>query len=238
MKPPATNPLQLCADSWREIRNAIVRDNREIPFHQLSHSIRVRQPVIDAVMALPDEILGALHEHHRRGSLEKVLRKTLANLPPPPPNNQIASGVGTKPVIVSIGEGIGPQISSDEGFRRLLEAAQTIRLDERLGGLTDAAEVERQTSIPRKALQALRRRGLIVGFKDDSGKYVYPLEQFADGQPVDGLKEVLQIIKFPYTAWTWLLRPKPTIGGMPLELLKQGKLFDVLAAAERDFGPI
>lgn len=84
MKRP-TSSLQLCADSWREIRNAIVRDNREVPFHQLSHAIRVRQPVIDAIMAFPDEILGALHEHHRRGSLEKVLRKTLSNFPPPPP---------------------------------------------------------------------------------------------------------------------------------------------------------
>lgn len=238
MKPLATKPLQLRADSWREIRNAIVRDNREMPFLQLSHAIRVREPVLDAVIALPDEILAALDAHHRRGSLEKVLRETLADLSQPTPNNQISIDCSNKPVIVSIGERIGPQISPEEGRRRLLEVAQPIRLDERLGRLTAAAEVERQNSIPRKALEAWRRRGLIVGFKDDSGKYLYPLEQFVGRRPVDGLREILQIIRYPYTAWTWLLRPKPSIGGVPLGLLKQGDLFDVLAAAERDFGPI
>lgn len=90
MKPLATKPLQLRADSWREIRNAIVRDNREMPFLQLSHAIRVREPVLDAVIALPDEILAALDAHHRRGSLEKVLRETLADLSQPTPNNQIS----------------------------------------------------------------------------------------------------------------------------------------------------
>jgi hypothetical protein len=39
-----------------------------------------------------------------------------------------------------------------------------------------------------------------------------------------------------YIVRKWLIQPKPSIGGTPLDRLKKGYLDEVLAAAERDFG--
>jgi hypothetical protein len=234
--PYSGKPLQMGAESWCEIRNAIARDNREIPIHQLRQAITIRKPMIDAVVTLPEEFLNVLYEYYTRGTLQEVLHKAFSEIPQPPPRELIEIDVSTKPVENSIGEGVGVQISPEEGLRRLLEAAESISLDERLGHLCDSAEIERLLGIPRRNLQTWHRRNLIVSFKDDRGEYLYPLEQFADAKPVDGMREVLQIIRYTYTAWTWLIRPKPSIGGVPLDLLKRGKLYDVLEAAERDFG--
>lgn len=238
MKRSGRMRVQLDEGSWGEIRNAIARDNRSFPFDRLSVTVRVGRPVIDAIIALPDDLLQRLYEHHVHGRLEEVLHNAFSDMPSPPPRERIGIDIDDKPVVESIGEGIGPQLDPEEGMQRLLAVADDICLNERLGRLADAAEVERQLAIPRSTLQAWRSQGRVIAFKDHRRKYLYPLEQFVDAKPVDGVRDVLQIIKYPYTALTWLNRPKPSLRGVPLELLKQGRLYDVLEAAERDFGSV
>jgi hypothetical protein len=50
------------------------------------------------------------------------------------------------------------------------------------------------------------------------------------------MTEITGIIKNPRAAWQWLILPKPSIGGSPLDRLKKGRLDEVVAAAQRDFG--
>lgn len=78
-------------------------------------------------------------------------------------------------------------------------------------------------------LQLFLRRNL------RSAEHVFPLAQFVDGRPVEGMSHVTQIIGNPRVAWHWLIQTKPSIGGTPLDRLKQGHVSDVLDAAERDF---
>lgn len=147
MKRSGRMRVQLDEGSWGEIRNAVARDNKSVPFDRLSVAVRVGRPVIDAIIALPDDLLNHLYEHHLHGSLEKVLRKALSDIPSPPPWERIEIDTSNKPVVESIGEGIGAQLDPEEGMQRLLAVAEVICLDDRLGRLADAAQVERQLAI-------------------------------------------------------------------------------------------
>ena len=135
-----------------------------------------------------------------------------------------------------VGEGMGERVTHEEGLRRLREYSVDVDLETIAGPLGDAAEIERKLGIPLPALAQWHEQNQVVALKGKEECSLYPLAQFVDGKPIDGIKEVLEFIPHPNTAWMWLITPKPSIGGMPLELLRQGKIYDVLAAAERDFG--
>lgn len=66
-------------------------------------------------------------------------------------------------------------------------------------------------------------------------KPMFPLAQFVDGRPVDGIAEVTKVVRNPRVAWHWLILPQESIGGTPLDRLKQGSVEEVLPAATRDF---
>ena len=79
------------------------------------------------------------------------------------------------------------------------------------------------------------RAGTLLGILDQ-GKWRFPLWQFdADGPNgvIDGLAQVLQALQVSNLAKArWLLKPHPVFGGStPLDLLRQGRLEDVLAEA-------
>ena len=78
---------------------------------------------------------------------------------------------------------------------------------------------------------------MIIGLLRGERKHVYPLAQFIDGRPIEGMSVVTNIIDNPRAAWLWLTRPHPTGDKTPpLERLKEGRADEVAAAAERDFG--
>ncbi|MFN9386636.1 MAG: antitoxin Xre/MbcA/ParS toxin-binding domain-containing protein [Cyanobacteriota bacterium] len=79
------------------------------------------------------------------------------------------------------------------------------------------------------------RAGTLLGILDQ-GKWRFPLWQFdADGPNgvIDGLAQVLQALQVSNLAKArWLQKPHPVFGGStPLDLLRQGRLEDVLAEA-------
>jgi hypothetical protein len=79
------------------------------------------------------------------------------------------------------------------------------------------------------------RAGTLLGILDQ-GKWRFPLWQFdADGPNgvIDGLAEVLQALQVSNLAKArWLQKPHPVFGGStPLDLLRLGRLEDVLAEA-------
>jgi hypothetical protein len=79
------------------------------------------------------------------------------------------------------------------------------------------------------------KAGTLLGILDQ-GKWRYPLWQFdADGPNgvIDGLAQVLQALQVSNLAKArWLQKPHPVFGGSaPLNLLRHGRLEDVLAEA-------
>ena len=79
------------------------------------------------------------------------------------------------------------------------------------------------------------KAGTLLGILDQ-GKWRFPLWQFdADGPNgvIDGLAQVLQALQVSNLAKArWLQKPHPVFGGStPLDLLRHGRLEDVLAEA-------
>ena len=110
-----------------------------------------------------------------------------------------------------------------------------MRLEDWAGDVAGPGEIEARLGVKRSTLHDWRMRGAVIGLKTGARKHVFPLAQFIDGRPVEGMAHVLGVIGDPRAAWRWLTTRKPSIGGAPLDLLKRGKLDDVAAAARRDF---
>uniref|UniRef100_A0A9E7ZZF2 Antitoxin Xre/MbcA/ParS-like middle domain-containing protein n=1 Tax=Bosea sp. NBC_00436 TaxID=2969620 RepID=A0A9E7ZZF2_9HYPH len=141
-----------------------------------------------------------------------------------------------KPVEVSRGAGLGELLDIEEGRRRLADVAIPARLEDWAGPVAGPGEIEKLFGTKRSTLHDWHKRGAVVGLLKGERKHVFPLAQFVDGRPVEGMPQVTKIIRNPRAVWLWLIQPKPSVGGIPLEMLKHGHLDVVLAAAERDFG--
>ena len=79
------------------------------------------------------------------------------------------------------------------------------------------------------------RAGTLLGILDQ-GKWRFPLWQFDANGPngvIDGLAQVLQALQVSNLAKArWLQKPHPVFGGStPLDLLRHGRIEDVLAEA-------
>jgi len=141
-----------------------------------------------------------------------------------------------KAVEVSQGAGLGQAVDIDEGRRRLADFAMPVRLEDWAGPVAGPGDIERMFGTKRSTLHDWQKRGAIIGLLKGERKHVFPLAQFVDGRPVEGMPQVTKIIGNPRAAWQWLTQTKPSIGGTPLDGLKKGRLRDVVDAAARDFG--
>lgn len=141
-----------------------------------------------------------------------------------------------KPVEVSRGAGLGQLVGIEEGRRRLADFATPVRLEDWAGPVAGPGDIEKKFGTKRSTLHDWHKRGAVIGLLKGERKHVFPLAQFVDGRPVEGMPQVTKVIRNPRAAWQWLIQPKPSIGGTPLDRLRKGYLDEVLAAAERDFG--
>ncbi|ACM31047.1 hypothetical protein GOZ78_20915 [Agrobacterium vitis] len=152
------------------------------------------------------------------------------------PGHVLAEVSVEKPVEVSRGAGLGQSVDIEEGRRRLDEFATPTRIEDWAGPVAGPGDIEKKFGTKRSTLHDWHKRGAVVGLLKGERKHVFPLAQFVDGRPVEGMPQVTKIIRNPRVAWQWLIQPKPSIGGTPLDNLKMGNLDEVLDAAERDFG--
>jgi hypothetical protein len=141
-----------------------------------------------------------------------------------------------RPVEASKGAGLGKLLELDEGRRRLSTYSTPVRIEDWAGAVAGPAEIEKAFGTKRSTLHDWQKRGAVIGLLKGERKHVFPLAQFVDGRPVQGMSDVNRIIGNPRTAWQWLTQPKPSIGGAPIDRLKAGKIGEVIAAAEQDFG--
>jgi hypothetical protein len=140
-----------------------------------------------------------------------------------------------RPPEISKGAGLGKLLDMDEGRRRLATYSTPARIEDWAGTVAGPAEIEKAFGTKRSTLHDWQKRGAIIGLLKGERKHVFPLAQFVDGRPVRGMVDVTRIIGNPRAAWQWLIQPKPSIGGTPMDRLKAGKIDEVIAAAEQDF---
>lgn len=125
------------------------------------------------------------------------------------------------------------------GERAVLASAAAAVWTEHVGPFLDSRGVMTLLGgVTRQAVSQRVKGGRLLALRTGSGRTVYPLWQFREGDVVTGLAEVLGVAGYepdrPSTGWTlasWLVTDDPSLGGSPRELLFAGRVDPVLEAA-------
>lgn len=106
--------------------------------------------------------------------------------------------------------------------------------DDWAGPVAGPTLIERHFGIPRSTLHRWQKRNEAVAINTrTSRKPVFPLRQFVDGRPVEGISQILAILPDHRLAWRWLTVPHPMFEGrQPLDDLLAGHLAEVVEAAK------
>ncbi|MFH1344794.1 MAG: hypothetical protein ABIL01_26880, partial [Pseudomonadota bacterium] len=105
--------------------------------------------------------------------------------------------------------------------------------DDWAGPVAGPTLIERHFGIPRSTLYRWQKRGEVIWLNTrTSKKPVFPLRQFLDGKPVDGISEVSTEMGGARSAWQWLVAPHPAFDGFaPLDQLLKGRISEVIEVA-------
>ena len=118
-------------------------------------------------------------------------------------------------------------------FIRGIEAKR--RLIEDHGGALSAEQVAEIIGISRQAVDKRRQARKLLAIATGRHGYRYPVWQFDETGTLPGLEDVLSVLA-PHDEWTqtiFFLGKNPRLGGRPpVEMLKTGKLKQVLDAAQ------
>lgn len=134
-----------------------------------------------------------------------------------------------------LGSGLGEVLSLAEGGARLSAFATPTPVEEWAGPVGSAKDIEAQFGVGRSTLSTWHKNGAVVGLLRGRRKLAYPLEQFIDGRPLQGLSDVVAAAPDPRSAWLWLRQPHGALDGeTPLATLRAGKRDQVTALAARD----
>jgi hypothetical protein len=127
--------------------------------------------------------------------------------------------------------------SPDEGLTTVLQSS---------GGCVEVEKARhlfrKPQGVTRQALAQQIRNGQVLAYRSGGGDYLVPIWQFRpEGGVWNGLPEVVAAIraqlddKSPLTPFAFLLQAHPlTEGRPPLEILRQGRVQEVLAAIAAD----
>jgi hypothetical protein len=139
-------------------------------------------------------------------------------------------------VEVRKGTGFGELVDIEEGQRRLAEYAIDVPLQEWAGPLAGSSTLTQDMGIARSTLHDWQRRGEVIALLKGARKHVFPLAQFIDGRPAEGIRDILRLVDSPRRAWFWLVNPSPLLDNkLPIDLLKQERTRDVVDAARTVF---
>lgn len=231
-KSNAQNQVNVSRAAVADILDVLARHNPKISKAALKGKSRVVAAVTAAAVRLSDEQQRQILTHEK--NLVEAMEAVVADLTDKDGGELIHLELD-KPIEVSQGEGLGELLEQDEGRERIAAIAAPVRLEDWAGPVAGPGEIERAFGTRRSTLHDWHKRGAIIGLLKGERKHVFPLAQFVDGRPVQGMSEVTRVIGNPRVAWQWLTQAKPSIGGKPLDRLKQGHIDQVVAAAERDF---
>lgn len=203
----------------------------------LPHDIRETSHVVTTVAAV---ILGLPEAHRRRLALhaDELAAKLVESIDLLDARAQLGLAESSPepfwgPEFGHSGFRHGPRSSLEEGLG--WANAPTTRMEDWSGPVAGSGELERRLGIARSTLQDWRRAGSVIGLLKGARKHVFPLAQFVDGRPVEGLAQLQTIIGNPRSAWLWLVKPNADDRRAPLERLKSGEIDAVVALAHKDF---
>ncbi len=135
------------------------------------------------------------------------------------------------------GNGLGELLTEEEGLSRLDAYAARTPLEAWAGQSLGAVELQKKLGVPRSTLQKWRKANAVIGLPRGQRNFVFPLAQFdEDGQPYDGLENIVKLAGSPRAAWLWLIERKSDSRDSYLSKLKNGDRNAVLGAARRRFG--
>jgi hypothetical protein len=137
--------------------------------------------------------------------------------------------------IKSQGAGLGERVPLDDGRAQLEHYATPGPIERWAGAVVGAGEIETRLGVRRSTLNAWVKRGTVVGLLRGERKLAYPLVQFVDNRPLEGLADVLRLAPNARGAWLWLRQPNGALDGeTPLERLRAGDKAAVVRAAQAD----
>jgi len=226
-------PISVDSAAVADILDVLARHNPGVSRAVLKRKSKVVAAVTAAAIRLTDAQQKRILASQK--SLAETMETVIADLADKELDDLISIKTD-KPIEVSQGQGMDQLIDEAEGHRRLAAIAVPVRLEDWAGAVAGPTEIERLFGTKRSTLHEWQKRGAIIGLLRGERKHVFPLAQFVDGRPIEGMSDVVHTIGNPRVAWQWLIQPKPSINGTPLERLKQGHTSQVVEAAERDFG--
>jgi hypothetical protein len=219
-----------------EVCAALAKHNPQAPTGEVRTMARI--------IAIVSDVVADLSESQRRQIARSKGRVREALIEATAPAGQ-AHGVpgaggqskGADKIERSQGTGLGERISLEKGQARLDRYAVAKPLESWAGPVAGAGEIEQQLGIPRSTLNTWQKRGAVIGLLRGERKLAYPLEQFVDARPLEGIGDVLQVACDARAAWLWLRQPHGALDGhTPLEVLRStGGRDGVMQVAERDF---
>ncbi|RYF22227.1 MAG: hypothetical protein EOO77_04515 [Oxalobacteraceae bacterium] len=168
---------------------------------------------------------GVAREHKLRAALEQVALQLMPS-----------STIEDEPVEKTRGSGLGEVISLSEGRARLAAYSAPKAIEDWAGPLGGASDVEAQLGVRRTTLNTWYRQGAVIGLLRGQRKLAYPLEQFIDGRPIQGIADILGVAPDARSAWLWMRQPHGSLDGRtPLAALLARQRHQVSAVARRDF---
>lgn len=217
-----------------EIAEVIARHNAGKPKAAVDATGRLAAALATAAAALPLASQMKLLTSKPKQDIKRLV-SALLELSSDKPSGRLIIPE-PKEVEDSKGTGFGELLSAEEGHRRLAEYATPMRLEEWAGRVAGPVELERDHGIRRSTLHNWQRRGAVIGLLKGERKHVFPLEQFIDGRPVEGISDVLKIVGHPRRAWSWMVERSPLLTGKrPIDMLKQDRRDEVVEAARTVF---
>ena len=214
-----------------EVSNALKGD-KSFEDASVALSALIAGEMADALADLPVE--QRLEINKRSAELVQRVRQTVEGFGQER-HGTIALSVPSE-IEVLKGEGLGATVSSLQGERTLNTIAVSRKLEDWAGPVAGATELSRQYGVARSSLHRWQQDDDVIGLLKGTKKHVYPVEQFLDGRPVRGLRNIIKHAGSHRVAWLWLIQRNPVLGGSrPVDLLKQDRVNEVTDAAASYF---
>jgi hypothetical protein len=217
---------------------ALQIDETAVQAALLARNPRARTSELDSMarfVSIAVDVMSGLTAQPRfKLANEKKLRKALQQVADQLVTDDEANGAGAEKMR---GSGLGEVLSLADGRARLAGHATPMPIEEWAGPVGGAKDIEAQFGVGRSTLSTWHKNGAVVGLLRGQRKLAYPLEQFFDGRPLQGLSDVVAAAPDARSAWLWLRQPHGALDGeTPLALLHAGKRDQVIALAARDLG--
>lgn len=210
-----------------EVQAVLRGRNPRAPAAEIKTMARIVSIAVDVMSGLPAVSLrGVAREHKLRAALEQV---ALQFMP--------AATAQDEPVERTRGSGLGDVLSLAEGRARLAAYVAPKPMEDWAGPVGGASDIEAQLGVKRTTLSTWYKQGAVVGLLRGQRKLAYPVEQFIDGRPLQGIAAILSVAPDARSAWLWMRQPHGALDGQtPLAALRAAKQGQVSAIARRDFG--